>query len=62
MFWSWSVEGAKTVWFGIGTLDARAEPYQTVPATATYEFAYQCSEESQTYTCLLNRSDAPQDT
>jgi len=28
-----------------------------VPATATYEFAYQCSEESQTYTVTAENAD-----
>ncbi len=57
LFWSWSIEGASTVWFGIGTDDARAEPFEEVPATATYEFAYQCSEESQLYTVSAENAD-----
>lgn len=57
IFWSWSIEGASTAWFGIGTDDARAEPYEEVPSTATYEFAYQCSEESQLYTVTAENAD-----
>ncbi len=57
IFWSWSIDGASTVWFGIGTDDARAEPYEEVPSTATYEFAYQCSEESQLYTVTAENAD-----
>lgn len=57
IFWSWSIEGASTVWFGVGTDDARAKPFEEVPTTATYEFAYQCSEESQLYTVSTENAD-----
>jgi len=57
LFLSWSIDGATTAWFGIGTDDARAEPFEEVPTTATYEFAYQCSEESQLYTVSAENAD-----
>ncbi|KQV26609.1 hypothetical protein [Yonghaparkia sp. Root332] len=57
LFWSWSIDGATNAWFGIGTDDARAEPFEEVPTTATYEFAYQCSEESQLYTVSAENAD-----
>lgn len=53
MTWSWSSTDAENAWFGIGTDDAKAEPYEQVPTTATYTFTYQCSEASQIYTVTL---------
>ena len=44
---------AVSAWFGIGTLNAKAEPFDSVPTTATYTFTYQCSEASQLYTVTL---------
>lgn len=54
--WSWSSTNAVKAWFGIGTTDARAEPFESVPTTATYTFTYQCSEPSQIYTVTLEDS------
>lgn len=53
MTWSWSSTDAVAAWFGVGTDNAKAEPYESVPTTATYTFAYQCSETSQRYTVTL---------
>lgn len=54
--WSWSSTNAVNAWFGIGTSNAKAEPFESVPTTATYTFNYQCSEASQIYTVTLEDS------
>lgn len=54
--WSWSSTNAVNAWFGIGTNNAKAEPFESVPTTATYTFNYQCSEASQIYTVTLEDS------
>jgi flagellar basal body-associated protein FliL len=54
--WSWSSSNATGAWFGIGTQNAKAEPFESVPTTATYSFNYQCSEASQIYTVTLEDS------
>ncbi len=54
--WSWSSSNAVNAWFGIGTQNAKAEPFESVPTTATYSFNYQCSEASQIYTVTLEDS------
>ncbi len=54
--WSWSSGNAVNAWFGIGTNNAKAEPFESVPTTATYTFNYQCSEASQIYTVTLEDS------
>lgn len=54
--WSWSSSNAVNAWFGIGTNNAKAEPFESVPTTATYSFNYQCSEASQIYTVTLEDS------
>ena len=54
--WSWSSTNAVNAWFGIGTNNAKAEPFESVPTTATYTFNYQCSEASQRYTVTLEDS------
>jgi len=54
--WSWSSTDAVAAWFGIGTNNAKAEPFESVPTTATYAFNYQCSEASQRYTVTLEDS------
>ncbi|MBX9470662.1 hypothetical protein [Microcella sp.] len=54
--WSWSSSNATGAWFGIGTNNAKAEPFESVPTTATYTFNYQCSEASQIYTVTLEDS------
>jgi cytoskeletal protein RodZ len=56
--WSWSSTNAVAAWFGIGTNNAKAEPFESVPTTATYTFNYQCSEASQRYTVTLEDSAA----
>ena len=54
--WSWSSANATSAWFGIGTNNAKAAPFESVPTTATYTFNYQCSEASQIYTVTLEDS------
>lgn len=54
--WSWSSSNAVNAWFGIGTNNAKLQPYEQVPTTASYTFYYQCSEASQIYTVTLEDS------
>ncbi len=54
--WSWSSSNAVSAWFGIGTQNAKLQPFEQVPTTATYTFNYQCSEASQIYTVTLEDS------
>ena len=54
--WSWSSSNAVNAWFGIGTSNAKLQPFEQVPTTATYTFNYQCSEASQIYTVTLEDS------
>ncbi len=54
--WSWSSSNATGAWFGIGTNNAKNQPFESVPTTATYTFNYQCSEASQIYTVTLEDS------
>lgn len=54
--WSWSSSNAVNAWFGIGTQNAKLQPFEQVPTTATYTFNYQCSEASQIYTVTLEDS------
>lgn len=54
--WSWSSSNAVNAWFGIGTTNAKLQPFEQVPTTATYTFNYQCSEASQIYTVTLEDS------
>lgn len=54
--WSWSSADATAAWFGIGTDNAKLQPYESVPTTATYTFVYQCTEASQRYTVTLEDS------
>lgn len=54
--WSWSSTNAVNAWFGIGTTNAKAEPFESVATTATYTFNYQCSQPSQIYTVTLEDS------
>ncbi|MFT4028906.1 MAG: hypothetical protein QM675_03435 [Protaetiibacter sp.] len=55
---SWATTG-ETLWFGVGTDDARAEPYDEFPLNYTMEFDYQCGQEDQQqrYTITVLRSD-----
>ncbi|WP_281886602.1 hypothetical protein [Agromyces rhizosphaerae] len=51
----WMSDGAEQAWFGIGTTDAKAAPYEEVfPNEEVYEgVSFQCSEESEIYTVTL---------
>lgn len=56
LVFSWSSDGATEAWIGVGTTDAQAAPYESVPTTASdyANLAFQCSEESQVYTVTLS--------
>lgn len=51
---SWSATG-DTLWFGVGTTNAKDEPYDTFPLNYTMDFDYQCGQESgkQIYTITV---------
>jgi hypothetical protein len=51
---SWSATG-DTLWFGVGTENAKDEPYDTFPLNYTMDFDYQCGQESgsQMYTITV---------
>ena len=42
---SWAATG-ETLWFGVGTDNAKAEPYDTYPLNYTLDFDYQCGQPS----------------
>ncbi|MBH0023867.1 hypothetical protein [Salinibacterium sp. SWN248] len=50
---AWSSADATMAWFGVRTTNAKEEPYEEVPTTATYTFDYQCSNETEIYTVTL---------
>ena len=54
---SWSSANAVKAWFGVHTNNAKAEPYEEVETTDTYDFQYQCSNESEFYTVTLQDAD-----
>lgn len=54
---SWSSADAVKAWFGVHTKNAKANPYEEVPTTDTYDFQYQCSNESEYYTVTLQDAD-----
>jgi hypothetical protein len=55
---SWATTG-ETLWFGVGTDDARAEPYGEFPLNYTMDFDYQCgqTDQQQRYTITVLRAD-----
>ena len=60
---SWATTGV-TLWFGVGTDDAKAEPFGTFPPTHTIDFDYQCGQPDlqQRYTITVEarrRQDQP---
>jgi hypothetical protein len=62
LVFSWATTGV-TLWFGIGTDDANANPYSTFPLNYTTSdadgIAYQCGQpgQQQRYTITVKRSD-----
>ncbi|MCY7413287.1 MAG: hypothetical protein LH471_09695 [Salinibacterium sp.] len=55
---SWAAVG-ETLWFGVGTDNAKAEPYAQYPLNYTLDFDYQCGQPSgqQRYTITVEASD-----
>lgn len=53
---SWSSADAVRAWIGVRTTNAKAEPFEEVPTTATYTIDYQCSNDSEVYTVTLEDS------
>ncbi|MGX5680122.1 hypothetical protein [Schumannella luteola] len=51
---SWSATG-DTLWFGVGTTNAKNEPYSEFPLNYTMDFDYQCGQSSgqQIYTITV---------
>lgn len=51
---SWATTG-QTLWFGVGTDNAKAAPYDTFPLNYTLDFDYQCGQASgeQKYTITV---------
>ena len=54
MHFTWSATGT-TLWFGVGTDDASAEPFGTFPTTHEMDFNYQCGQDGaqQRYTITV---------
>lgn len=54
---SWAATG-QTLWFGVGTDNAKAEPYSDFPLNYTLDFDYQCGQPSgqQKYTITVESS------
>lgn len=50
---AWTSTGAEEAWFGIGTKDAKAEPYSSVGVNDSIAFSYQCSNPSELYTVTV---------
>lgn len=55
---SWDANG-KQLWFGIGTTDAHAAPYDSYQLKDTQTFDYQCNQSSgkQIYTVTVQKAD-----
>ncbi|MET0992163.1 MAG: hypothetical protein ABWX66_07190, partial [Lacisediminihabitans sp.] len=55
---TWGSTDAKTAYIGVGTTDAKQNPYASnLPPTDTYtELNYDCSLESQVYTVTLENA------
>ncbi|HEV7812702.1 MAG TPA: hypothetical protein VGO99_07025 [Leifsonia sp.] len=52
---SWSSTGAQAAWIGVGTDDAKTDPYAEVEPTGTFDqLSYECAAESGTYTVTLD--------
>ena len=55
---SWAAVG-ETLWFGVGTDNAKNEPYSEFPLNYTLDFNYQCGQpgNQQKYTITVEASD-----
>ena len=55
---SWATTGVQ-LWFGVGTDDAKADPFDTFPLEHTIDFDYQCGQPDlqQRYTITVERTD-----
>lgn len=55
---SWAAVG-ETLWFGVGTDNAKNEPFSEFPLNYTFDFDYQCGQPSnqQKYTITVEASD-----
>lgn len=55
---SWNTTGV-TLWFGVGTNNAKNAPYDTFPLVYDLDFNYQCGQASgqQTYTITVEQSN-----
>ncbi len=55
---SWATTGVQ-LWFGVGTDDAKAEPFDTFPLEYAIDFDYQCGQPDlqQKYTITVERTD-----
>lgn len=55
---SWNTTG-QTLWFGVGTNNAKNAPYDTFPLVHTLDFDYQCGQSNgqQTYTITVEQSN-----
>lgn len=51
---SWAATGSK-LWFGVGTDNAKAEPFDELPLNYTFDFPYQCGQPGgqQKYTITV---------
>lgn len=58
MTFSWATSGTR-LWFGVGTDDAKAQPYGEFPTNGSIDIDYQCGqdERQQRYTITVERSD-----
>jgi hypothetical protein len=49
----WSSSNATSAWIGVATSNAKAEPYDTVPTSGSYDIGFPCSNSHQVYTVTL---------
>jgi len=55
---SWAAVG-ETLWFGVGTDNAKDAPFSEFPLNYTFDFDYQCGQPTnqQKYTITVESSD-----
>jgi len=49
----WSSSNATSAWIGVATNNAKAEPFDTVPTSGSYDIGFPCSNAHQVYTVTL---------
>jgi hypothetical protein len=54
---SWSSSNATSAWIGVATSNAKAEPYDSVPTSGSYDIGFPCSNSHQVYTVTLEDAD-----